>query len=54
MTLVRSMLTPYGIVMAADTALTVRYSIPGGQDLERNYTNAKKLQRARASYRGGI
>jgi len=45
MTLVRSMLTPYGIVMAADSTLTVKYPLPNEKALERHYTNAKKLQR---------
>jgi len=45
MTLVRSMLTPYGIIMAADSTLTVKYPLTNGEILERHYTDAKKLQR---------
>lgn len=43
MTLVLSQLTPYGIAMAADTAISVKFEYPD-RTLERTYTNAKKLQ----------
>ncbi len=45
MTLIRSMLTPFGIVMGADSTLTVEYPFSNGKKIERHYTNAKKLQK---------
>jgi len=45
MTLIRSMLTPFGIVMGADSTLTVEYPFPNGEKIGRHYTNAKKLQK---------
>ncbi|KYK37503.1 MAG: hypothetical protein AYK18_09815 [Theionarchaea archaeon DG-70] len=44
MTLVLSKLTPYGIAMAADTAITVKFEFPD-ETLERTYADAKKLQK---------
>ena len=45
MTLIRSMLSPFGIIMAADSTLTVKYPFTNGETIERHYTNAKKLQK---------
>jgi hypothetical protein len=44
MTLVLSRLTPYGIAMAADTAVTVEFEFPE-ETLQRTYTDARKLQK---------
>jgi len=43
MTLILTQLTPYGIAMAADTALSVEYDY-SGETLKWVYTGARKLQ----------